>query len=192
MRQSTPLLALTVFATAIVSAHRFLTLDGEHAAAGGDAIGVGKHDGAVGDAIAVDVIGTAIVQTGGVFGKGAYLSSDANGRAVLATDSGVRQAVIDGGAAGALVLTGVLATDRLISVARLNRDATAANVDLDDLTAEFSISDDDEITNAGGTNTTGDALLVTWSTPSPVLAQALEASGGEDRYVEVLLLKPVA
>jgi hypothetical protein len=111
---------------------------------------------------------------------------------VLATDSGVRQAVIDGGAAGALVLTGVLATDRLISVARLNRDATAANVDLDDLTAEFSISDDDEITNAGGTNTTGDALLVTWSTPSPVLAQALEASGGEDRYVEVLLLKPVA
>lgn len=188
MRQSTPLLALTVLATAIVSAHRFLTLDGAHAAAGGDAIGVGKHDGTIGDAIAVDAIGTAIVETGGIFAKGDYLASDATGRAVAATATGVRQAVIDGGSAGALVLTGVLATDRLISVARLNRDATAANVDLDDLTSEFSISDDDEITNAGGTNTTGDALLVTWQTPSPVRARALEASGAAGRFVEVLLL----
>jgi hypothetical protein len=108
---------------------------------------------------------------------------------VLATGTGTRQDAIAGGAAGALVLTGIKATDRLISVLRVNRDATAANIDVTDVTAEFTISDDDEIDNTGGTNTTGDALIVTWETPSPIRARALQASTGAGQFVEALLLR---
>lgn len=72
------------------------------------------------------------------------------------------QTVIAGGAAGNLTVTGVAVGDRLVSVARLDRDATAANVTLATLTSEFTISATDTINNTSGTNTTGDALLVTY------------------------------
>lgn len=75
---------------------------------------------------------------------------------------GIRQAVIAGGAAGELTCTGIEPTSTLISVVRLNRDATAANINVDDLTSEFSVSDQDKVTNLGGTATTGDTLIVTW------------------------------
>lgn len=74
----------------------------------------------------------------------------------------LRQVAIAGGAAGALTVTGIASGDELVGVARLNRDAVAANIDLTTITSEFSITGADTISNAGGTDTTGDALLVTW------------------------------
>lgn len=74
----------------------------------------------------------------------------------------VQMTAIAGGAAGDHVVTGISPFDRIVSVIRLNRDATAANIDISAITGEFTISDDDEINNTGGTNTTGDSLLVTY------------------------------
>lgn len=65
---------------------------------------------------------------------------------------------IAGGSAGNLTVTGIATADRLLSVLRLNRDATAANVDIADLTAEFAICAADTVGNAAGTDTTGDSL----------------------------------
>lgn len=67
---------------------------------------------------------------------------------------------IAGGAAGAHTVTGIATGDELVLVARLDLDGTAANIDLDDLTSEFTISAADTINNAAGTDTTGDKLLV--------------------------------
>jgi len=70
---------------------------------------------------------------------------------------------IEGGAAAAaLVVTGIEVGDELVCVLRLNRDATAANIDISNVTSEFTITDADEITNqaSGGTDTTGDTLIV--------------------------------
>jgi hypothetical protein len=66
------------------------------------------------------------------------------------------QALIDGGSAGAHVVTGIAVEDVLISV--IHNTAGA----LVDLTDEFTISDADEIDNAEGTDTTNDQLLVIW------------------------------
>lgn len=73
-----------------------------------------------------------------------------------------KQKVVTGGAAGNLTLTGIAVGDELVGVIRLNRDATAANVDADDLTAEFTVTAPDTINNTAGTNTTGDKLIVTY------------------------------
>lgn len=62
--------------------------------------------------------------------------------------------VIDGGAAGELGLSNIRKGDRIISVV----DVLTG----DDLTSEFSITDDGKIDNTGGTATTGDKLQVLW------------------------------
>lgn len=80
---------------------------------------------------------------------------------VTQDDIGVRVMVVTGGAAGALTATGLPADALLIGVIRLNRDAaTVATIDMDDLTPEFTITAVNTISNVGGTNTTGDKLLV--------------------------------
>ena len=71
---------------------------------------------------------------------------------------------VAGGAAGDITVTGIKVHDTLIGVARLDRDATAANINLTTLNAEFVIKSDGVINNDSGTNTTGDALLVFWQT----------------------------
>jgi hypothetical protein len=70
--------------------------------------------------------------------------------------SGLKQTFASGGAAGAITVTGIGAGDSLVSVLNLTDSA--------DLTDEFTVSDDDEIDNTGGTATTGDTLLVTYIT----------------------------
>lgn len=68
-----------------------------------------------------------------------------------------------GGAAGALVATGILATSQLVSVwAATNIASDAGPPILEDLTDEFTVTDDDEIDNTGGTNTTGTVVIVSW------------------------------
>jgi predicted RecA/RadA family phage recombinase len=68
--------------------------------------------------------------------------------------------IIAGGAAGDLTVTGIAAGDELVAVTRFDLDATAGNIDVDDLTSEFTIDGADTINNDGGTNTTGDKLQV--------------------------------
>ncbi len=73
----------------------------------------------------------------------------------------IRSFAIAGGVAGAHTVTGVGVQDLLLAVWRLDRDATAANINISDLTSEFvrrpTVAN--QINNTGGTNTTGDTLL---------------------------------
>ena len=64
--------------------------------------------------------------------------------------------VVDGDVAGPIAVPVALATSRLVSVIAFNAGVPA------DLTDEFAISDDDEINNTGGTDTTGMKLIVEW------------------------------
>lgn len=71
----------------------------------------------------------------------------------------VRVAVVAGGAAGDLTVTGIAVGDTLISVLRFVGGGTDVT-DVTDLTGEFTISAADTINNAGGTATTGSKLVV--------------------------------
>lgn len=72
----------------------------------------------------------------------------------------LKATVIAGGAAGDHTVTGIASGDELVLVARLSREAVAADIDLSSITGEFTISATNTINNASGTDTTGDALLV--------------------------------
>jgi len=72
----------------------------------------------------------------------------------------IKATLIAGGAAGNHTVTGIKTADHLVAV--LQVDATDASETYADLTSEFSITADDTINNAGGTNTTGSGLLVVY------------------------------
>ena len=66
MNQKTSLLTHTVTASGAVSAHRFVGFDGAQvAASGGKALGVSTFAATDGQDLAVDVIGTTVVETAG-------------------------------------------------------------------------------------------------------------------------------
>ncbi|MFO1147814.1 MAG: hypothetical protein U1E62_05490 [Alsobacter sp.] len=71
-------------------------------------------------------------------------------------------AVVVGDVPGPLVITGITADDRIDSVIFYAGAGTAVT-DVADLTAEFTISADDEIDNTGGTDTTGGKLVIAWT-----------------------------
>lgn len=75
----------------------------------------------------------------------------------------LKTAVVAGAAAGNVTVTGISAADELLAVIVLDRDATAANITLAQLTSEFTITAADTINNTGGTSTSGNALLVIWA-----------------------------
>jgi len=77
----------------------------------------------------------------------------------------VKATIIAGGAAGDHTVTGIEVGDALRAV--LFIDATDASEAYTDLTAEFSITADDTINNAGGTATTGGGLVVVWEDLTP-------------------------
>ena len=66
----------------------------------------------------------------------------------------IKFAVIAGGAAGNLTVTGIRKQDRLMQVLDITDKA--------DMTAEFTLTAANTINNTGGTATTGDTLLVVW------------------------------
>ncbi len=68
----------------------------------------------------------------------------------------MRLAIIAGGSAGDHVVTGIKVGDVINEV--LEQDGTSGI--LTDLTAEFEITAKDTINNTGGTDTTGDFLIV--------------------------------
>ena len=184
--QSRPLLTLTIAATATLTANRFVTVGGAVCGAAGDALGVVRTAATSGDKVPVDVAGTAVVEAGGTIAAGQYVQSDADGKAVAAAASAIKTAVIAGGSAGALTVTGIATTDRLIGVTVLDRDATAANINLVNLTSEFTITAANTIDNTGGTVTTGNTLLVVYESARPIKGRALGAASSGD-LIEVLL-----
>lgn len=184
--QSRPILTLTIAAAAALTAHRFVTAAGAHATAAGDALGVSRTGAATGEVLPVDVVGTAVVEAGGNIAAGAPVQAGTNGVAVAATASALVSRVIAGGAAGNLTVANITTSDRLVCVMRLDRDATAANINIENLTNQFTVTDANTINNTDGTNTTGDSLLVIWERPNPVRGRALAAAALGD-LVEVLL-----
>jgi hypothetical protein len=67
------------------------------------------------------------------------------------------QILANGATAGNVVVSGIEPDDLLESVLQYTDGALVAV-----LTSEFTISGSDQINNTGGTDTTGDKLLVTW------------------------------
>jgi len=67
----------------------------------------------------------------------------------------LESAVIAGGAAGDLAVTGIKSTDTL----KVVQNVAAAGPNL---ASEFTITAIDTINNVGGTNTTGMTLLILW------------------------------
>lgn len=105
-RQHISLLALTVNAAGALNPHRFVGHDGNTAVAAGNALGVARTAAAIGEDLAVDVIGTAIVEAGGAISAGAEIEVGADGVAVT-KNAGVTVARIAPGesasAAGELI-----------------------------------------------------------------------------------------
>ena len=64
-------------------------------------------------------------------------------------------------AAANIAISGIATTDKIVAVVRVDLDATAANIDVDDLTSEASITSAGNI-QLSTTNTTGDKLIVFW------------------------------
>lgn len=108
MSQKLSLLTHTVTASGDVTVHRFVGFDGAQVAAvGGKALGVATFAAKDGQDLAVDVIGTAVVETGGAFSAGDDLVSDATGRAIVNPEVGgeivVARALDDAAGAGEFV-----------------------------------------------------------------------------------------
>jgi len=104
-RQAIPILTLTVTLAGTVAAHRFVTPAGAQAGADANTLGVSRTAGVSGDKIPVDVLGTAIVETGAAITAGATLETDASGRAVTFAISGGKVAIAleDASAAGQFI-----------------------------------------------------------------------------------------
>lgn len=81
--------------------------------------------------------------------------------AALGLVSSVRAAVVSGAAAGNVTVAGIAASDTLVLVMRFI-GAGVAVTDVAGITSEFSVTAANTINNTGGTNTTGDKLLVVW------------------------------
>lgn len=88
--QKTVIFSMTAIASAAITAARFVgMMTGAPCAAAAKAQGVSQSDAAVGEAVAVDVLGTTIVESGGAFAAGTALKSDATGRAIDQAGAGV-------------------------------------------------------------------------------------------------------
>lgn len=85
MSQSRSLLALSVLATAALTANTFITAGGAVATAAGTAFGVARSNGAIGDLVPTDVLGTAQVIASAAIAKNAYVEVAAAGKAVTRT-----------------------------------------------------------------------------------------------------------
>jgi hypothetical protein len=77
-----------------------------------------------------------------------------------------KSAVVAGGTAGDFTVTGIAVGDQIVAVIRFI-GAGVAVTDLSNLTAQFTITGNNTINNTGGTNTTGDKLLVLYNNLTP-------------------------
>lgn len=81
------------------------------------------------------------------------------------SDANIKTAYVQGDAAGDLTVPGITTKDTLISVWSL--DVGATTPDAEDLTDEFSITDDDTINNSDGTSTDGNIVAVHYQKGHP-------------------------
>lgn len=89
-QQSTPVLALTALLSGTVAANRFIAPAGAYAAGGGNTLGVTRTGGASGERVAVDVLGTAIVEAGAAVTINDTLKVDSTGRGITWVTSGAK------------------------------------------------------------------------------------------------------
>ena len=75
----------TIVATAAILANRGVTIAGAVPGAGLTALGLAQTGGAIGDAIPVNVLGTAVGEAGAAIAVGAALEFDASGRVITKT-----------------------------------------------------------------------------------------------------------
>lgn len=88
--RSIPILTLSIVAAGAIAANRFVTwADTQVAAAGAVAMGVAEYAAsAAGKLVAVNVIGTARIESGGAIAKGGLFKADAQGRAIAHDGAG--------------------------------------------------------------------------------------------------------
>lgn len=125
------------------------------------------------DVIRCDI---AEVDYGGTITRGDRLTADSNGKAISAEALfGAKTAVINGGSAGNLTVTGITTSDALLAV--LYYPISGGNVTgVTDLTSEFTITAAGTINNTGGTATTGGRVEVRYRRRVSVIGTA-EVSG---------------
>lgn len=104
-RQSISLLTLSVVSAGAVAAGRFVTHTGAQAGAAANTLGVTRSAvAAANETVPVDVIGTAVVESGAAIAAGAALETDASGRAVTkASGPTVARALQAASAAGEFI-----------------------------------------------------------------------------------------
>ncbi len=93
MQQNLALLTLTAALTGTVAANRFVTAAGAQAGADANTLGVCRVAGVSGDKAPVDVIGTAVIESGAAFSAGATLKTDSSGRGITWVTSGGKVAL---------------------------------------------------------------------------------------------------
>jgi len=191
-----PILTKNYEAAAAVSQYRIAKFGASDGLAGqaADTIDplIGVFDLSASQGERVDVVrqGIAEVELGGAITRGAQVTTDADGKgvALAAADYGMKQAVAAGEdasvSAQAIVVTGIRTTDVLVSVVRVVGAGTDAT-DIADVTAKFTITDDDEITQAD-TDMSSDKLIVTYRRYAYVLGQA-EVSGASGDIIDVAI-----
>ena len=122
----------------------------------------------------IDVLKSGIdyIKAGAAFNEGDPLTSNSLGQAVKAVQPQIVQTVINGGAAGALTLNGITTNCTLLSVieaivaADTGTGASGNKLTLlTDLSSQFFISAANTITNAGGSTTTSNVLVVQYRQP---------------------------
>ena len=182
------LLAITILATAVITAHRWVSYAGEIAGMGGMAAGVSRTGAKSGQAVTVDSYGIAPIEAGDVVAIGDLVMSDADGKAVKHQPPQIKSAVLTGGAAGDLAVTGMTADSTLISVIQIFKTTAKGVTNIVDLTSEFTAKNG-KINNAGETGTGGHQVLVTWQTPANhALAIATQAATKSGDLIAVKLI----
>lgn len=89
-QQAISCLTLTALLTGTVAANRFVTAAGAQAGADANTLGVARTAGVSGERVAVDVLGTAIVEAGAAVAAGATIKADASGRGITWVSSGAK------------------------------------------------------------------------------------------------------
>lgn len=98
--QSISILTLSMIASGALTANRFVGTDNATAVAAGNTYGVTRTDGADGEIVPVDVLGTTLVEAGGVIAPGGAIEVGTGGKAV-AKAAGVTVARLAPGQAAA-------------------------------------------------------------------------------------------
>lgn len=103
--QQSRLFNISLVAASAVTGQRFVDWQGNIAAADEDTPGVAQTDAATGEAFSVNVLGTAMVMSGGAIAVGGPVKVGANGKAIAQGGAGtiVARAVTAAGAADQLI-----------------------------------------------------------------------------------------